>query len=287
MTDKATEGANNWEDGEQFAKGKAKGQKPKGSLLYTLGMLVCGAVFVVCAGLLIQRFWSDHQAENEFAALEAQIEEAPTTVAGTPAATEPSNTEKFNRLLAQNPDFIGWLSIADTNLSFPVMHKPANRDYYLRHDFAGEYSVYGVPYLDGACTLNAEGQSDNLTIYGHNMKTGTIFGCLTGYKKADYYTQHPIITFDTLYGDADYEVFAAFAVDVVADTSFAYNSYVDMDEKTFDEFVGQALTRSDVNTGITPTYGDKLITLSTCEYSTANGRYVVCARKVAAEPVAP
>ena len=112
------------------------------------------------------------------------------------------------------------------------------------------------------------------------MKTGTIFGCLTEYKKAAYYQEHPYIEFDTLYGDAKYEVFAAFAIDVVQDTSFVYNQYVDMDEDTYSDYVAEVIRRSDVDSGIRPEYGEQLLTLSTCEYSSANGRYVVVARKV-------
>ena len=90
------------------------------------------------------------------------------------------------------------------------MYKPDEKDYYLRRDFNGEYDNYGTPYLDEKCTLSADGQSSNLIIYGHNMKTGTVFGSLTGYKEASYYDEHPLIQFDTLYGDGSYEVFAAF-----------------------------------------------------------------------------
>ena len=160
------------------------------------------------------------------------------------------------------------------------MYAPDNKDFYLRHDFNKQYSVYGVPYLDEKTTLGANAESGNLIIYGHNMKTGTIFGCLTEYKKAAYYQEHPYIEFDTLYGDAKYEVFAAFAIDVVNDTSFVYNQYVDLDEDTYNAYVDEVLSRSDVDSGIRPSYGEQLLTLSTCEYSTDNGRYVVVARRV-------
>ena len=73
------------------------------------------------------------------------------------------------------------------------MYAPDNKDFYLRHDFNKAYSVYGVPYLDEQTTLGANAESDNLIIYGHNMKTGTIFGCLTEYRKGDYYQEHPFI----------------------------------------------------------------------------------------------
>ena len=112
------------------------------------------------------------------------------------------------------------------------------------------------------------------------MKTGTIFDCLTEYRKADYYQEHPFIEFDTVYGDAKYEVFGAFTIDVVNDTSFIYNQFIDMDEDAYNRYVDQVISRSDVDSGIRPAYGEQLLTLSTCEYSSANGRYVVVARRV-------
>ena len=96
----------------------------------------------------------------------------------------------------------------------------------------------------------------------------------------DYYQEHPFIEFDTVYGDAKYEVFGAFTIDVVNDTSFIYNQFIDMDEDAYNRYVDQVISRSDVDSGIRPAYGEQLLTLSTCEYSSANGRYVVVARRV-------
>ena len=127
---------------------------------------------------------------------------------------------------------------------------------------------YGFSYLRGAGTTLLLAQ------------VGTIFGCLTEYRKADYYQEHPFIEFDTVYGDAKYEVFGAFTIDVVNDTSFIYNQYIDMDEDVYNRNVDQVISRSDVDSGIRPAYGEQLLTLSTCEYSSANGRYVVVARRV-------
>ncbi len=254
---------------------KKKRKKGKGDIFYNIAMLVCLAVFLVSGGLLLKRYFDDRRSESEFAALESLI------VSDAPAADgEETNSAKFAALRDQNSDFIGWISIEDTKLDFPVMYAPNNKDFYLRHDFNKEYSVYGVPYLDEKTTLGANDQSENLVIYGHNMKTGTIFGCLTGYKEAGYYQQHPYVQFDTVYGDGTYEVFAAFSIDVAADTSFVYNQYVDMDEDTYDTYVEEVISRSDVDTGIRPVYGEQLLTLSTCEYSSDNGRYVVVARRV-------
>ena len=258
--------------------GNAKAGKGKKDFLYTVAMVVFAAIFLVSGGLLAKRFLDDKKTENEFSDLQSMIDTAATPApAGEDAA---SNGAKFAALKDQNSDFIGWISIEGTSLDFPVMYAPDNKDYYLKHDFKHQYSDYGVPYLDEKTTIGANAQSNNLIVYGHNMKTGTIFGCLTEYKKAAYYQEHPIIEFDTLYGDAQYEVFAAFAIEVVQDTSFVYNQYVDTDEDAYNAYVDEVIRRSDVNSGIRPDYGEQLLTLSTCEYSSANGRYVVVARRV-------
>ena len=246
--------------GSAAKAGKAKSKK---DLAYTIAMVVFAVIFLVSGGLLVKRFFDDKKTENEFSDLQSMID-----VAATPAPaedSEPSNAAKFAALKDQNSDFMGWISIEGTSLDFPVMYAPNNKDYYLKHDFKHQYSDFS---------------DKNTIIYGHNMKTGTIFGCLTEYKKAAYYQEHPYIEFDTLYGDAKYEVFAAFAIDVVQDTSFVYNQYVDMDEDTYNDYVAEVIRRSDVDSGIRPEYGEQLLTLSTCEYSSANGRYVVVARKV-------
>ena len=264
-------------------RGKKAGKKRKKTrgidILYNIAIALFAVVFLVCAGLLGKRFLDDRQLESNVAELESLIEEEPQDSGST--EEEPlTNAEKFARLVERNSDFIGWITIENTNVNFPVMQSsPDNKDFYLRHNFDREYDDYGVPYLDEDCTLTADARSTNLIIYGHHMKSGTVFGSLTNYKKASYYDEHPTIEFDTLYGDGTYEVFGAFAIDVVTG-DFPYNTYIDMDETTFNEFVDQVKQRSDVDSGITPVYGDQLLTLSTCEYSTDPGRYVVCARKI-------
>lgn len=254
-----------------------KTPRSKGNMVYTLAVVVCLGVFLFSAGMLLKRFWEDRQAENEFASLQNMIDTEAVPQSGEEGE---SNSAKFAALREQNSDFIGWISIEETNLDFPVMFAPDSKDFYLRRDFNKEYSVYGVPYLDEKTTLGANAESENLIVYGHNMKTGTIFGCLTGYKQAAYYAEHPYIRFDTIYRDGTYEVFAAFAIDVAADTSFVYNQYVDLDEEQYNAYLDEVIARSDVDSGIRPVYGEQLLTLSTCEYSTENGRYVVVARRV-------
>ena len=184
--------------------------------------------------------------------------------------------EKYRALFDQNSDFVGWISIDGTNINYPVMWTPNNPNYYLKHSFEKEYSDYGVPYIDEDCVM---GESNNYVIYGHHMKNGTMFSDLCNYTDADFCKEHPIINFDTLSGFGEYQVVAVFKFNTNHE-DFRYNEYTQMNEEQFKEFMSQVHARQCYDTGIDAEYGDQLITLSTCEYTYNNGRFVVVAKKV-------
>lgn len=184
--------------------------------------------------------------------------------------------EKYGALFEKNQDFIGWIKIDGTKIDYPVMQSPNNPDYYLKHSFEKAYSDYGVPYIDEAC---ATGIGNNLVIYGHHMKNGTMFSDLCSYTDADFCKEHPIINFDTLSGFGEYQVVAVFKFNTNHE-DFRYNEYTQMNEEQFKEFMSQVHARQCYDTGIDAEYGDQLITLSTCEYTYNNGRFVVVAKKV-------
>lgn len=184
--------------------------------------------------------------------------------------------EKYGALYEQNNDFVGWISINGTNINYPLMQSIDTPDYYLKHNFEKSYSDYGVPYVDEDCAV---GLSANTVIYGHHMKNGTMFSSLVNYADRSYFEEHPIIAFDTLYGFGEYQVIAAFAFDTNNET-FRYNECIDMNEEQFDEFISECMSRCAYDTGYTAEYGDELLTLSTCEYTHTNGRFVVVAKKV-------
>jgi sortase B len=179
-------------------------------------------------------------------------------------------------LFEQNNELVGWIRIEGTGIDYPVMQTPSNPDYYLKHSFEKTWSDYGVPYVDAGCTV---GVSNNLIIYGHNMKNGTMFHDLVNYTKKDFYEAHPVICFDTVDAPGRYHVIAAFRYNTNKET-FVYNEHTDMDEAEFTEYVENCRARSIYDTGFTAEYGDQLITLSTCEYTYTNGRFVVVAKKI-------
>lgn len=112
------------------------------------------------------------------------------------------------------------------------------------------------------------------------MKDDTMFGTLVDYGTETFREEHSIIRFDTLYELREYEVVAAFYYDMNND-DFPYYRYTDLsDEAVFDEYM-EGLARYNIYAGgIDAAYGDQLLTLSTCNYHTSDGRFVVVARRV-------
>lgn len=190
---------------------------------------------------------------------------------------ESINLEKLYEL---NNDFIGWLKINSTSISYPVMQTDSNRkDYYLRKNFYKEYSQLGTPYIAEYCNVQT---SDNVIIYGHHITNYQVFGELEKYKKREFYNNNKIINFNTIYENADYEIIAVFKT--VAYTGFKYYEFINSSsEDEFNTFIKRCKELSFYDTGKTAKYGDKLLTLSTCEYSAKNGRLVVVAKKITAE----
>lgn len=140
------------------------------------------SALLVLSGFMIYKELSDRQKEKEdFAELAELVQITPPepqlpdeTPSPTDNEPEPAHKRDLAPLFAQNSDCVGWLCIPDTVVDYPVMHTPENPQKYLRRNFYGEYSQSGTPFLDSRCGMD----SDNLIIYGHNMRNDTMFGSL-------------------------------------------------------------------------------------------------------------
>ena len=173
-------------------------------------------------------------------------------------------------------DMVGWISIDGTTINYPVMQTKDNPNYYLKRNFEKEYSDLGTPYIQEDCDLLS---SDNLIIYGHHISGNRMFGALEDYKSKSFYEEHKTIHFDTLTQQGEYEIVAVFKTVAYSSEGFRYYDFVHAEsEEEFNAYVETCRELALYDTGVTAEYGDKLITLSTCEYSAANGRLVVVAK---------
>lgn len=192
----------------------------------------------------------------------------------------PDVLDEYKTLFQKNKKLIGWLKIDDTLIDYPVMQTSDN-EYYLDHNFNQEYDKNGSLFLD--CDCNAYPQSTNMIIYGHHMKSGQMFGGLQKYAKESYAKEHGTIQFDTIYEKGTYQVMYVFRSQVYNedDVIFKYYQFIDANsEEEFNSYMKEMASLSLYDTGVTASFGDSLLTLSTCDYSQTDGRFVVVAKKI-------
>lgn len=179
-----------------------------------------------------------------------------------------------------NEDMIGWLSISGSGIDYPVMQTPDYPDYYLVRDFFKQPSTYGCPYVQSNCDLKKP--SDNIIIYSHYMKDGTMFAELEKYKDKDFYKKHKDITFEIDGKIYVYEIMSVIAQPFTTedDKTFKFYEFVDAyDPRSFNLFVFESKDLSLYDTGVNAQFGDKLLTLAASEYNANNERFIVIAKR--------
>ena len=188
--------------------------------------------------------------------------------------------DEYKNLYIKNKSIIGWLKIDDTNIDYPVM-QTSNNEYFLNHNFEGEEDKNGSLFLDKDC--DAIHRSTNLIVYGHHMKSGKMFGTLNKYSDISYYEKHPFIQFDTIYEKGVYQVMYVFRDKVRNEDTITFKYYQFIDANSADEFnsnMQEMAKMSLYHTGVEATYSDQLLTLSTCDHTEEDGRFVVVAKRV-------
>lgn len=266
--------------------------------LYIALMVLLLTAFIGSSVYLASYFWEGKKTADRYNALAERVEaakqeaaaapttEPPETQGETQAETEPTEPAPpemlpgYDSVYAENPDTVGWIRLEGSPINYPVMQTtPDNRDYYLYRNFDREDSRSGSIYIREEC--NVLEPTDNVTIYGHNMKDGSMFAFLGEYYEKDFWRENSLISFDTLYEYHMYKIFAVFKTSADEGKGFAYHMMENAaDAREFNAFISECKRLSFYDTGITPVYGDKIICLSTCEYTLDNGRFVVAAVRI-------
>lgn len=188
---------------------------------------------------------------------------------------------QLKELKKVNKDIIGWLEIDNTKINFPVLQGSDN-EYYMTHTYNKEYSSDGSIFLDKDYDWNIP--SSNLLIYGHNNKNGNMFQDLLKYEDKNYYKEHPNIRFTTVDDDSQYEIISVFKSRVYYKSEqnvFRYYFFINADnEEDYNYYVEESKKASLYDTEKTAIYGEQLLTLTTCEYSQEDGRFVIVAKKI-------
>ncbi|MGI5893419.1 MAG: class B sortase [Candidatus Merdivicinus sp.] len=229
--------------------------------------------FVACVLMLGFYYWNSGKAQRAFERLENN-----RPVYHLPAVSaQESTTEEENPL--DNPDCVGWISIADTKISYPVMQRAGENTYYLRRNFAGKYSESGTPFLDIKCDLAVP--ESPLYIFGHNMKSGTMFADLLQYRDPEFEQNHAIIELETAEGIEYYQIFSVLETSTGTDELGIYD-FAGNPERDLEEFCQNLRQKSLYE--MKSTANGRLLILITCtnSYDEA-GRFYVAARQIEKE----
>lgn len=191
-------------------------------------------------------------------------------------STDENNKYKvdFKSLKEKNPDTIAWLKVNGTNIEYPVV-KANDNEFYMTHSFDKSKNKAGWIFMDYKNKL--DGNNENMVIYGHNRKDGSMFGTLKKVLTNDWLDNENnfSISFITESERAKYQVFSVYKIEI---EDYYITTRFETDEK-FEEFVNKIKSRSVKDFGITPRAGDNILTLSTCANNNKY-RVVLHAKKI-------
>ena len=235
-------------------------KRKKKNKLWMLQAALCG-VCILSAALLYQDYVTVPRKNRELVeALKTCFpEELPPGGGSLGQKEEQAGRETevsavdLRSLQSQYPDVRGWLTIPESGIDYPVLQSsPEEPEYYLRRDYRGNYDINGSLFLQADCIL---GESKNLTIYGHNMNSGAMFGNLDQYASYEYWKAHPSVFFQTPEGMEEYQIAAVLKADV---SMFDFQQISFQNQREAEAYVEQAKELALFETGVDGTGCEKL-----------------------------
>lgn len=269
-------------------------------------VLISIVVLIVCAVLLGDYFYQMYEAKQNHNTLkviyqQAQLQQSQSSQDKTddvPAETDENTPPEelppleelaaAKELLTINPDTVGYVRIPDC-VDEPVV-KGTDNEYYLKHNFYNNQRQCGTCFADYRNKVGGYERSDNIILYAHNQKDGTMFGNLDYYRwDPAYWLKNPFVYFNTNYSEDVYVIIASFVINTLPEHDngnpvFDYQNYIDFnDDYPYDKFMDEITKRSTIITGIDCTEDDEYLTLSTCSTEWDESRHVIVARNLRAD----
>ncbi len=275
---------------------------PSSEIISKLIALLSIAVLIVCAVVLGDYFYQLYEAKQNHNTLKVIYQQAQQQSLTTETISEgsesnisdDSNQEQrppltelaaAKELLAINKDTVGYVRIPDC-VDEPVV-KGTDNDYYLNHNFYNNQRQCGTCFADYRNEVGGYERSDNIILYAHNQKDGTMFGNLDYYRwDPAYWLKNPFIYFNTNYSEDVYVIVSSFVINTLPEHDngnpvFDYQNYINFsDEYSYDTFMSEITKRSTIITGIECNEDDDYLTLSTCSTEWDDSRHVIVARKL-------
>lgn len=178
----------------------------------------------------------------------------------------------YNKLKESNTDYRGWITVENTDIDYPIVQGTDN-DFYLKHDFNKKESISGCVFMD---YLNEVDKDDNIILYGHNMRNGSMFSKLQNFKENEFFYQNNKVIIKDEAGEHTYEVFSVYVLK--PGDKLGKINYSSADE--FNEYIKFIKNKSFYASDIKVEKGDKILTLVTCTYEIDDARTIVHAKLI-------
>jgi sortase B len=207
----------------------------------------------------------------------AQTSLEETDVLTLAGITVPQKDLDWDALHQQNQDIYAWIYIPNTNIDYPILQHPTDANYYINYNIDGTKGYPGC-----ICTqyYNSKDFTDSNTIvYGHNMKNGSMFRTLHNFEKKSFFDENPYVYIYTPETTYVYEIFATSTVS----KKHLLTTYNFSEEKGFNTFISYLTSSksstSHIRKGSEAVFGDKLLTMSTCN-GKSNQRWIVVGKRL-------
>lgn len=204
------------------------------------------------------------QANNDLGEIKTQSQSSQTV-----QETVLDVNEAFYKI---NPDYVGWIFIADTQIDYPLV-KGEDNAYYLTHDFYRKAYDYGAIFMD--YRNQADFSDAHSAIYGHAARYQALFGYLNQYLKEDFAKTHAIIDLETPTGAFRYQIFAVYVVDASTTTLD-----IPSDPQQVDELFAFYQSQSKFVLEVPDVEDKHILSLVSCNYDIEDGRIVVQALRL-------
>lgn len=250
--------------------------------IYVIIMLFLGAGILFCCGAIKMGQMMDEENQQLYSGYTAPTVSCSEDI---DAETESLPVQvDWSALQKKNNEVVGWIWVdadsEDDVISYPVMYRAGDREYYLRHNIGKQYSKYGTPYIPGDYDLNGK----VVSIHGHNFGAGAaMFSPLVKFQEKNYATRHPLVWYAKMGENVQpYKIFSVMQYDCTAlDAGENCWNYLQTDFDSDDEseaWLAEAKARSLFDIGGMPSGDAQVVILSTCETAkTTSVRCVVFA----------
>ena len=245
-------------------------------------LMLCCSMIGVCGKYLYDYFAQSVENKEAYTDIidigfpdDADNQDVDIPADETEKETEVSDFD-YDSLLAINSDCVGWIRIDGTDIDYPVV-QAADNSFYLHHNFNQESAICGAIFMDYRNDIDLA--REHLILYGHQMKDGSMFKRLNGYKDKEFYKEHPEINLYLRNQKYSYDVVAVYVTNIARSGGYYNYLHGNTREEQIEYLQNKMAAYQLYDTGLTVTQDDELLSLSTCEYSSTNGRLIVLAKR--------